>query len=73
MAQRRIPDPERPAHPERICWGCPLHCAADALGCGNGTIRTPHPVELFGDDWVEWIDARAQRRASRVAPDDDDV
>jgi hypothetical protein len=22
--------------------------------CGNGSVRTPHPVELFGDDWNEW-------------------
>ena len=24
------------------------------LRCGNGTIRTQHPVELFGEDWLEW-------------------
>jgi hypothetical protein len=40
-----------PKHPERICWGCDRYCAAADLGCGNGTIRTPHPAELFGDDW----------------------
>jgi len=22
--------------------------------CGNGTDRTQHPAELFGDDWYEW-------------------
>jgi hypothetical protein len=43
-----------PAHPERICWGCPKYCPAAELACGNGTIRTPHPIELFGDDWLEW-------------------
>jgi hypothetical protein len=43
-----------PRHPERICWGCDKYCAADDLRCGNGTIRTPHPVELFGEDWLEW-------------------
>jgi hypothetical protein len=42
-----------PRHPERICWGCDLYCAADDLRCGNGTIRTQHPVELFGDDWID--------------------
>lgn len=42
----------QPAHPERICWGCDKHCPADDLACGNGTIRTPHPCELFGDDWL---------------------
>lgn len=46
--------PLLPRNPERICWGCDKYCAADQLACGNGTIRTPHPVELFGDDWVDW-------------------
>lgn len=43
-----------PVHPERICWGCDMHCRADDLACGNGTERTPHPIELFGEDWLEW-------------------
>lgn len=43
-----------PKHPERICWGCDKYCSADDLRCGNGTIRTQHPVELFGEDWIEW-------------------
>ena len=43
-----------PRNPERICWGCDKYCSADDLRCGNGTIRTPHPVELFGEDWMEW-------------------
>jgi hypothetical protein len=52
--------PTRPAHPERICWGCDRYCPADALGCANGSVRTPHPCELFGDDWLEWeLDRRA--------------
>lgn len=46
--------PLHPKQPERICWGCDKYCPADALRCGNGTIRTPHPSELFGDDWQEW-------------------
>jgi hypothetical protein len=46
--------PLNPKYPERICWGCDLYCAADDLRCGNGTIRTQHPVELFGADWIEW-------------------
>jgi hypothetical protein len=45
--------PLHPKHPERVCWGCDLYCPADDLRCGNGTIRTQHPVELFGDDWVD--------------------
>lgn len=47
--------PIHPKHPERICWGCDKFCPADDLRCGNGTIRAPHPVELFGNDWWESI------------------
>ena len=46
--------PVQPKHPERICWGCDEYCSADSLACGNGTERTPHPIELFGEDWLEW-------------------
>ncbi len=46
--------PERPAHPERVCWGCDRHCRADDRACGIGGERTPHPLELFGDDWAQW-------------------
>jgi hypothetical protein len=46
--------PIRPAHPERICWGCDKFCAKDSLACGNGSERTQHPAELFGEDWFEW-------------------
>jgi hypothetical protein len=46
--------PFNPKHPERVCWGCDKYCSADDLRCGNGTIRTQHPVELFGEDWMEW-------------------
>jgi len=24
------------------------------MACGNGSVATPHPSELFGDDWMEW-------------------
>jgi hypothetical protein len=51
-----------PAHPERICWGCDKYCPADDLACGNGTIRTQHPCELFGEDWFEWSTARDTRQ-----------
>lgn len=47
-----------PAHPERTCWGCDRLCPANDLGCGNGTVRTQHPVELLGDDWLEFADRR---------------
>lgn len=43
--------PTHPPHPERVCWGCDEYCPADDLTCGKDTVRTPHPVELFGDDW----------------------
>ncbi len=46
--------PLHPKNPERVCWGCDKYCPADALRCGNGTVRTQHPVELFGEDWLEW-------------------
>ena len=44
--------PIHPANPERICWGCDRYCAADAMACS--AERTPHLVELFGDDWAAW-------------------
>jgi hypothetical protein len=34
------------------------------MACGNGTSRTQHPVEFFGDDWLEW-----QAPATAVAPE----
>ena len=46
--------PVNPKHPERICWGCDTYCPSDSLNCGNGSDRTPHPVELFGEDWQAW-------------------
>jgi Protein of unknown function (DUF3079) len=46
--------PIHPKHPERICWGCDRYCRVNSLACGNGTERTPHPVELFGEDWLAW-------------------
>ena len=42
-----------PKHPERVCWGCDRYCPSNDLACGNGCIRSPHPCELFGDDWNE--------------------
>jgi hypothetical protein len=46
---RRIP--ARPAHPERIGWGCERYCAADDSRCGNGTERAQHPIETYGPEW----------------------
>lgn len=45
--------PLHPKYPERICWGCDKYCAANAMRCGNGSERTAHPVELFGEDWCD--------------------
>jgi hypothetical protein len=44
--------PILPAHPERTCWGCDKYCPADSLACGNGSERTQHPMELFGENWA---------------------
>lgn len=57
--------PALPAHPERVCWGCDRHCRAGDRACGIGAERTPHPMELFGDDWAEW---RERREESLVYP-----
>lgn len=46
--------PLNPAHPERNCWGCDKYCPADDLQCGNGSERTQHPAEIFGEDWDTW-------------------
>lgn len=58
----------RPRHPERICWGCDLYCRADDLRCGNGTVRTPHPIELFGDDWFDDADAEPPAEPGSAEP-----
>lgn len=62
----------RPTHPERICWGCNRYCAADDLACGNGTIRTPHPIGLFGEDWLDWspVSAGGAPQRGTVGADD---
>jgi hypothetical protein len=57
-----------PLHPERICWGCDTYCPADQLMCGNGTVRTPHPVEVFGEDWMDWGLDATQREAKKTPP-----
>jgi len=46
--------PLNPAHPERNCWGCDKYCPAGDMQCGNGSDRTQHPSEIFGDDWDTW-------------------
>jgi hypothetical protein len=61
--------PMLPKNPERVCWGCDKFCPADSLACGNGTIRTQHPVELFGDDWFGWSLDQRQEDAATDAHD----
>lgn len=57
--------PLAPKNPQRICWGCDRYCAADSLACGNGSERTQHPVELFGEDWMAWgLDAAGSREGA---------
>ena len=46
--------PVNPDHPERVCWVCDVFCAAKDMRCGNGSDRTPHPAELFGEGWQDW-------------------
>jgi hypothetical protein len=50
-----------PAHPERVCWGCDKLCPVNDLTCGNGTERTMHPAELFGEDWQAWRPPEEER------------
>lgn len=59
--------PISPQHPERLCWGCDRYCAADSLMCGNGSERTQHPVELFGEDWMSF--GLAAHEADKAAED----
>jgi len=61
--------PVNPPHPERNCWGCDKYCPISSLICGNGSERTQHPAELFGEDWVNWgLDPVAQEAANPAAP-----
>lgn len=60
-----------PKHPERVCWGCDKYCSADDLRCGNGTIRGQHPIELFGEDWMEWELGQVNPEGSGVAENRD--
>ena len=57
--------PFHPDHPERVCWGCDKYCSADDLTCGNGSERTPHPLELFGEDWYEWSHSQNGSEANK--------
>lgn len=57
--------PLNPSNPHRVCWGCDRYCAAASMACGNGSVRTQHPAELFGEDWHAWsMDAPADDPAA---------
>lgn len=59
--------PIMPANPGRVCWGCDRYCPSDALRCGNGSVATPHPSELFGEDWMSWgLDATPAADAAQL-------
>jgi hypothetical protein len=59
--------PILPANPQRICWGCDRYCSAEAMACGNGSERTPHMSELFGEDWMDWVAPGGEAAASMSA------
>jgi hypothetical protein len=65
MAQKKCP--LHPARPELLCWGCDKYCAASDMMCGNGSDRTQHPYELFGEDWQSW--GQEDSAAVNVSPD----
>ena len=66
IATRKFP--VRPGHPERICWGCERFCPADDMRCGNGTERAQHPIELWGQDWINvGLDGEVQTPADPQA------
>lgn len=55
--------PVHPKHPDRICWGCDRYCPVDDPACGNGNILTAHLAQLFGEDWLDWVERRIEPRA----------
>lgn len=61
--------PPAPKHPERLCWGCDQYCAATDMRCGNGSDRTQHPVELFGEGWQDWGPAAVAPADCTAAPE----
>jgi len=60
--------PLLPRNPERNCWGCDKYCPEADLACGNGAIRTLHPLELFGPDWLEWFERHPRKTPGEDAP-----
>jgi len=54
-----------PKNLKRLCWGCEKLCPADDMRCGSGTIRSPHPCELMGNDWYDWLQKRSTLKRKR--------
>ncbi|MES2164497.1 MAG: DUF3079 domain-containing protein [Pseudomonadota bacterium] len=64
--------PLRPAKPELICWGCDRYCPANSMICGNGSDRSQHPYELFGEGWESFgLNAQDQPPAGPAPVADD--
>lgn len=64
--------PLRPAKPELICWGCDRYCPANSMICGNGSDRSQHPYELFGEGWESFgLNAQDQPPAAPAPAADD--
>jgi hypothetical protein len=42
-----------PGKPRQNCWGCGNHCPSHQRRCEGVTPRTPHPSEVWGEDWAE--------------------
>lgn len=64
--------PLHPKYPERVCWGCNKYCPAKDMQCGNGSVRTEHPMEVLGEDWYTldgWSDLFAEDREEGPAPE----
>lgn len=59
--------PILPKYPERVCWGCDAYCPAHDLRCGNGTVRTQHPIETEGEDWYLYDEELVLRAAEERA------
>lgn len=41
----------QPQAPRTNLLGMRPDCPVKSLACGNGSERTMHPAELFGEDW----------------------
>jgi hypothetical protein len=59
--------PIHPSNPDRICWACDIYCAVNSMACSNE--RSPHPSELFGQDWLEWGNSLLPANADASDPE----